>query len=159
MAAPRSERGGRGVPLSRWPVSRRAIRHTRRLSPGPAAVGPRLARIVRRLADLTRRVPARAALTATDGAPGLLQAVKKSVRVTRKKCQVQKMHNILCKLPRLMHTKMNGPMHQLFLAPTCSAVLRRGSDLVAKFKNRDPRPWIGWRAILVSQFRAPIEIE
>ena len=48
------------------------------------------------------------------------------------------MRNILAKLPRLMQAKMKGLVQQVFLAPTYAAALKRGRDLIAKFKDRYP---------------------
>ena len=48
------------------------------------------------------------------------------------------MRNILAKLPRLMQAKMKGLVQQVFLAPTYVAALKRGRDLIAKFKDRYP---------------------
>src|SRR5262249_8356151 len=49
-----------------------------------------------------------------------------------------KMRNIVAKLPRLMHAKMKGLVQQVFHAPTHAAALKRGRDLIAKFKDRYP---------------------
>jgi putative transposase len=74
-----------------------------------------------------------------DGAPGLVKAVKRVwPRAYRQRCQVHKMRNILVKLPRLMQAKMKGLVQQVFLAPTYAAALKRGRDLIAKFKDRYP---------------------
>jgi len=74
-----------------------------------------------------------------DGAPGLMKAVKRVwPRAYRQKCQVHKMRNILAKLPRLMQAKMKGLVQQVFLAPTYAAAMKRGRDLIAKFKDRYP---------------------
>jgi putative transposase len=48
------------------------------------------------------------------------------------------MRNILAKLPRLMQAKMKGLVQQVFLAPSYAAALKRGRDLIAKFKDRYP---------------------
>jgi transposase-like protein len=48
------------------------------------------------------------------------------------------MRNILAKLPRLMQAKMKGLVQQVFLAPTYAPALKRGRDLIAKFKDRYP---------------------
>ena len=74
-----------------------------------------------------------------DGAPGLVKAVKRVwPRAYRQRCQVHKMRNILAKLPHLMQAKMKGLVHQVFHAPTYAAALKRGRDLIAKFKDRYP---------------------
>src|SRR5438094_7772575 len=48
------------------------------------------------------------------------------------------MRNVVTKLPRLMQAKMKGLVHQVFGAPTHAAALKRGRDLIAKFKDRYP---------------------
>src|SRR3989337_1975612 len=48
------------------------------------------------------------------------------------------MRNILAKLPRLMQAKMKGLVQQVFLAPTYAVAMKRGRDLIAKFKDRYP---------------------
>jgi putative transposase len=78
-------------------------------------------------------------LVVMDGAPGLVKAVKRAwPRAFRQRCQVHKMRNILAKLPRLMQAKTKGLVQQVFLAPTYAAALKRGRDLIAKFKDRYP---------------------
>ena len=91
------------------------------------------------LQDLVARGLRDPLLVVMDGAPGLVKAVKRVwPRAYRQKCQVHKMRNILAKLPRLMQAKMKGLVHQVFLAPTFAAAMRRGRDLIAKFKDRYP---------------------
>src|SRR5262245_54625262 len=48
------------------------------------------------------------------------------------------MRNVLAKLPRLMQAKMKGLVQQVFLAPTYTVAMKRGRDLIAKFKDRYP---------------------
>jgi putative transposase len=48
------------------------------------------------------------------------------------------MRNLLAKLPRLMQAKMKTLLQQVFYAPTYPAALKRGRDLIAKFKDRYP---------------------
>jgi putative transposase len=48
------------------------------------------------------------------------------------------MRNVLAKLPRLMQAKMKGLVQQVFLAPTYTVALKRGRDLIGKFKDRYP---------------------
>lgn len=91
------------------------------------------------LQDLVARGLRDPLLVVTDGAPGLIKAVKRVwPRAFRQKCQVHKMRNILAKLPRLMQVKMKGLVQQVFLAPTYAAAVKRGRDLIAKFKDRYP---------------------
>lgn len=74
-----------------------------------------------------------------DGAPGLVKAVKRVWPHTyRQRCHVHKMRNIVAKLPRLMQATMKKLVQQVLLAPTYAAALKRGRDLIAKFKDRYP---------------------
>ena len=89
------------------------------------------------LQDLTARGLRDPLLVVMDGAPGLVKAVKRVwPRAYRQRCQVHKMRNILAKLPRLMQAKMKGLVQQVFLAPSYAAALKRGRDLIARFKDR-----------------------
>jgi putative transposase len=91
------------------------------------------------LQDLVARGLRDPLLVVMDGAPGLVKAVKRVwPRTYRQRCQVHKMRNILAKLPRLMQAKMKGLVQQVFLAPTYASALKRGRDLIAKFKDRYP---------------------
>jgi putative transposase len=91
------------------------------------------------LQDLVARGLREPLLVVMDGAPGLVKAVKRVwPRAYRQKCQVHKMRNILAKLPRLMQAKMKGLVQQVFLAPTYAAAMKRGRDLITKFKDRYP---------------------
>jgi putative transposase len=91
------------------------------------------------LQDLAARGLRDPLLVILDGAGGLLKAVKRVwPRAYRQRCQVHKMRNILAKLPRLMQAKMKGLVQQVFLAPTYTAAVKRGRDLIAKFKDRYP---------------------
>jgi putative transposase len=91
------------------------------------------------LQDLAARGLRDPLLVILDGAGGLLKAVKRVwPRAYRQRCQVHKMRNILAKLPRLMQAKMKGLVQQVFLAPTYSAAMKRGRDVIAKFKDRYP---------------------
>src|SRR5918992_2590623 len=91
------------------------------------------------LQDLLGRGLRAPLLVVMDGAAGLVKAVKRVwPHAYRQRCQVHKMRNILCKLPRLMQAKMKGLVQQVFLAPTYAVALKRGRDLIAKFKDRYP---------------------
>jgi transposase-like protein len=72
-----------------------------------------------------------------DGAPGLVKAIKRVwPHACRQRCQVHKMRNILSKLPRMMQPKMKALVHQVFRAPSYAVALKRGRDLIARFKDR-----------------------
>src|SRR5262245_13941968 len=91
------------------------------------------------LQDLVARGLRDPLLVVMDGAPGLVKAVKRIwPRVYRQRCLAHKMRNIVAKLPRLMQAKLKGLVQQVFHAPTHAAALKRGRDLIAKFKDRYP---------------------
>lgn len=91
------------------------------------------------LKDLVGRGLRAPLLVVMDGAAGLVKAVKRVwPHAYRQRCQVHKMRNILCKLPRLMQAKMKGLVQQVFLAPSYAVAIKRGRDLIAKFKDRYP---------------------
>ena len=46
------------------------------------------------------------------------------------------MRNILAKLLRMMQTKMKPLLRQVFRAPSYAAALKRGRDLIVRFKDR-----------------------
>jgi len=89
------------------------------------------------LQDLTARGLREPLLVVGDGAPGLVKAVNRVwPHAYRQRCQVHKMRNILAKLPRLMQATMKRLVQQVFLAPSYAAALKRGRDLIARFKDR-----------------------
>src|SRR5881628_681634 len=78
-------------------------------------------------------------LVILDGAPGLLKAVRRIwPRAYRQRCQVHKMRNILAKLPRPMQAAMKRLVHQVFRASSHAVALKRGRDLIARFRDRYP---------------------
>src|SRR5262249_22188945 len=91
------------------------------------------------LQDLVARGLKAPLLVIMDGAPGLVKAVKRVwPHAYRQRCQVHRMRNVLAKVPRLMPAKMKGLVQQVFLAPTYTVAMKRGRDLIAKFKDRYP---------------------
>jgi putative transposase len=89
------------------------------------------------LQDLTARGLKDPLLVVMDGAPGLVKAIKRVwPHACRQRCQVHKMRNILSKLPRMMQPRMKALVHQVFRAPSYSVALKRGRDLIARFKDR-----------------------
>lgn len=91
------------------------------------------------LQDLVGRGLRAPLLVVMDGAAGLVKAVKRVwPHAFRQRCQVHKMRTILCKLPRLLQAKMKGLVQQVFLAPSYAVAIKRGRDLMAKFKDRYP---------------------
>ena len=91
------------------------------------------------LQDLVGRGLSEPVLIVMDGAPGLVKAVKRVwPHAYRQRCLAHKMRNVVTKLPRLMQSKMKGLVQQVFGAPTYATALKRGRDLIAKFKDRYP---------------------
>jgi putative transposase len=91
------------------------------------------------LQDLVARGLRDPLLVVMDGAPGLVKAVKRVwPRAYRQRCLAHKMRNIVAKLPRLMQAKMKNLITQVFQAPSHAVALKRGRDLIAKFKDRYP---------------------
>jgi len=91
------------------------------------------------LQDLVARGLRDPLLVVMDGAPGLVKAIKRVwPRAYRQRCLAHKMRNIMAKLPRLMQAKMKDLVTQVFQAPSHAAALKRGRDLIAKFKDRYP---------------------
>jgi transposase-like protein len=91
------------------------------------------------LQDLVARGLRDPLLIILDGAPGLVKAVKRVwPHAYRQRCQVHRMRNILAKVPRLMKATMKKLVQQVFLAPSYAVALKRGRNLIAKFKDRYP---------------------
>ena len=89
--------------------------------------------------DLTVRGLGEPLLIILDGNPGLAKAVRQVFPgVRRQRCQVQKMRNILAKLPRLAQRELKPLLQQVFLAPDHRTALRRGRALLARFRDRFP---------------------
>ena len=92
------------------------------------------------LQDLAARGLRDPLLVVMDGAPGLVKAVKRVwPRAYRQRCQVHKMRNILAKLPRLMQAEdERARAAGLPARRRYAAAVKRGRDLIAKFKDRYP---------------------
>jgi len=89
------------------------------------------------LHDMTTRGLQMPLLVVVDGSPGLRRAVREVFAgVAVQRCQVHKMRNILCKVPRLMQGEMKKLIQQVFLAPSYESGLRRGRALIARFGKR-----------------------
>jgi transposase-like protein len=89
------------------------------------------------LQDLSARGLGEPLLVTFDGAPGLKMAITRMwPRAWRQRCQVPKMRNILCKLPRLMQALMKRLLQQVFLAPSYEVAIKRGRALIARFRDR-----------------------
>lgn len=78
-------------------------------------------------------------LVISDGAPGLIKAIKHAFpRSTRQRCQVHKMNNLMKKLPRKTKGKIKSEIHDVFYSPTFDEGMSRGRALIEKYKNVYP---------------------
>ena len=78
-------------------------------------------------------------LVIRDDAPGLRKATKECLPDSLFQiCQVHKMRNILCKLPKDIQKEMKVLIVRVFTAKDYDEGLRLGKDLIAKFKERFP---------------------
>lgn len=90
------------------------------------------------LHDMTSRGLNYPLLIIPDGQAGLRKAIKEVFPGSlRQRCQVHKMRNILCKLPRTAVSEIKRLVQQVFLAPDYE-ITRRGRLLIARFKARYP---------------------
>lgn len=92
------------------------------------------------LHDLTTRGLNEPLLIISDGQSGLRKAVREVFpRSLKQRCQVHKMRNILCKLPKTAVREIKGLIQQVFLAPDYATAQRRASRLrriITRFKTR-----------------------
>ena len=78
-------------------------------------------------------------LVVMDDAPGLRKAAKECFPDSLFQiCQVHKMRNILCKLPRDIQKEMKALILRVFNGKDYDEGLRLGKDLIGKFKERFP---------------------
>lgn len=78
-------------------------------------------------------------LIISDDAPGLRKAIKECFLSSFYQiCQVHKMRNILCKLPRDMQKEMKKLIDRVFNAKDYDEGMRLGKELITKFKDRFP---------------------
>lgn len=91
------------------------------------------------LHDMVTRGLSAPLLIISDGQPGLRKAIKEVFPWSLKqRCQVHKMRNILCKLPKGAVREIKGLVQQVFLAPDYETARRRGRWLIARFRSRYP---------------------
>ena len=91
------------------------------------------------LHEMTARGLQEPLLVIIDGNPGLKKALREIFpHALRQRCQVQKMRNLLAKLPRAIQAKMKRLIHQVFYAASYDEGLRRGRALIARFTARYP---------------------
>lgn len=78
-------------------------------------------------------------LVISDGHPGLKKAIRQCFPTSlRQHCQVHKMRNILCKLPKDVRAHMKTLIHKAFMAATYEKGVKTAKDIIAQFKDRFP---------------------
>jgi len=89
------------------------------------------------LHDMTTRGLCKPLLVISDGQPGLRKAIREVFpRSLKQRCQVHKMRNIPCKLPRGAVREMKVLIQQVFLAPDYATAQRRAKALINRFKTK-----------------------
>jgi len=91
------------------------------------------------LQDIVSRNFKEPLLVVYDGNPGLKKAIREVFPSSLKqRCQVHKMRNILSKLPRKATTELKPLILQVFRAKSHSEGIRKGKELIARFKELYP---------------------
>jgi transposase-like protein len=92
------------------------------------------------LRDLVERGIKAPLLIISDGAPGLKAAVRKVFpKALAQRCQVHKMRNILCKLPKDVQKVMTKKVRRIFTAtPDFATAVRWGKELIAEYRDDYP---------------------
>lgn len=92
------------------------------------------------LRDLIERGVKAPLLIISDGAPGLKKAVRKVFpKALSQRCQVHKMRNILCKLPRDIREVMRKKVQRVFTkAPDFETAMRWGKELISEYQDLYP---------------------
>jgi len=92
------------------------------------------------LRDLVERGLKSPLLVIADGAPGLRKAVRRVFpKALFQRCQVHKMRNFLCKLPRQLQGVMKGRLQRVFHeAPDYATAVKWGKELMAEYRDQHP---------------------
>lgn len=91
------------------------------------------------LQDMSSRGLEEPLLIIHDGNPGLKKAIREIFPSSLKqRCQVHKMRNILCKLPKKAIAEMKPLILQVFRAKSYEEGLKKGRELIARFKELYP---------------------
>jgi transposase-like protein len=76
----------------------------------------------------------------SDDCPGLRKALTEVwSRSLPQKCQVHKLRNILCKLPRGVQRQIKEQILEVFYADTYESGLQKGRALIEQYRDRYPR--------------------
>jgi len=91
------------------------------------------------LREMTSRGLKTPLLVISDGAPGLVRAVKEIFPVAlRQRCQKHRMNNILGKAPREARQTLRDEIHKAFQAETYDDGLRIAHEVIERFSDRFP---------------------
>lgn len=91
------------------------------------------------LHDLTGRGLGAPVLVCSDGNPGLRRALREVFpHALKQRCLVHTMRNILGKLPKAASAAMKRLLRQVFEARDYPSGLRKGRELIARFRERFP---------------------
>lgn len=98
------------------------------------------------LRDLVERGLPSPLLVTADGAPGLKKAVRRVFpKAVFQRCQVHKVRNVVCKLPRQIQEVMadswsaRGRLHRVFKgAPDCATGVKWGKELIPEYRGQYP---------------------
>jgi transposase-like protein len=91
------------------------------------------------LGDLTDRGLRAPLLVITDGAGGLIRAVKETwPTVARQRCVVHRVRNVLARIPKTEHERIRRELNRIFYAPSLDEALDAAERFAAKWKNVYP---------------------
>ena len=91
------------------------------------------------LQDMLQRGLEQPLLVVSDDAPGPKKAIRECFPDSlHQLCQVHKMRNILCKLPKDMQSAMKQLLQRVFTAKDYATGMKLGEDLVRQFQDRYP---------------------
>ena len=91
------------------------------------------------LQDMVQRDLKEPLLIIHDGNPGLKKAIREVFpNSLKQRCQVHKMRNILCKLPKKAIGEIKLLVSQVFKAKSYEEGIQKGKELIARFKDLYP---------------------
>lgn len=89
--------------------------------------------------DMQRRGLNVPVLITTDGAPGLIRAVKEAwSKSLRQRCLVHKMRNVLAKVPDYDHDEVKAMVKSAYYAPNREVAEMIASDLLERYQDKYP---------------------
>jgi transposase-like protein len=91
------------------------------------------------LREMTSRGLKTPLMVVSDGAPGLLRAVKEVFPIAlRQRCQKHRMNNVLGKAPREARDMLRDEIHKAFQAESYEEGLRMAHEVMERFRDRFP---------------------